>query len=166
MFNGKHYIIIFVQLIKSHKKLKLLTLQEQRELEIEERKKAEIDNKKKQEAARVAALEDEQKAQEEKVRKEKEAAERKRQKAKRAEAEKERKKKEASKPKKKFRKIDLSEIEAQVGKGTTHRRTASKKKGNDKRKDQLLKLFEKSQQKLIPKPKRRFTAKRKKQMIY
>ena len=118
---------------KAHKKLKLLTLQEQRELEIEERKKAEIEKKKKQEAARVAALEDEQKAQEEKIRKEKEEAERKRREAKRAEAEKERKKKEAAKPKKKFRKIDLSEIEAQVGKGTTHRRTASKKKANDKK---------------------------------
>ena len=118
---------------KAHKKLKLLTLQEQRELEIEERKKAEIEKKKKQEAARVAALEDEQKAQEEKIRKEKREAESKRREAKRADAEKERKKKEAAKPKKKFRKIDLSEIEAQVGKGTTHRRTASKKKANDKK---------------------------------
>ena len=118
---------------KAHKKLKLLTLQEQRELEIEERKKAEIEKKKKQEASRVAALEHEQKTQEEKIRKEKDDAERKQREAKRAEAEKERKKKEASKPKKKFRKIDLSEIEAQVGKGTTHRRTASKKKANDKK---------------------------------
>ena len=146
---------------KAHKKLKLLTLQEQRELEIEERKKAEIENKKKQEAARVAALEDEQKAQEEKVRKEKEAAERKRQKAKRAEAEKERKKKEASKPKKKFRKIDLSEIEAQVGKGTTHRRTASKKKGNDKKERSAAETVRKITAKIDTKTKKKVYRKEK-----
>jgi len=146
---------------KAHKKLKLLTLQEQRELEIEERKKAEIENKKKQEAARVAALEDEQKAQEEKVRKEKEAAERKRQKAKRAEAEKERKKKEASKPKKKFRKIDLSEIEAQVGKGTTHRRTSSKKKGNDKKERSAAETVRKITAKIDTKTKKKVYRKEK-----
>ncbi|MDD9879283.1 MAG: translation initiation factor IF-2 [Candidatus Marinimicrobia bacterium] len=146
---------------KAHKKLKLLTLQEQRELEIEERKKAEIENKKKQEAARVAALEDEQKAQEEKVRKEKEAAERKRQKAKRAEAEKERKKKDASKPKKKFRKIDLSEIEAQVGKGTTHRRTASKKKGNDKKERSAAETVRKITAKIDTKTKKKVYRKEK-----
>ncbi len=146
---------------KAHKKLKLLTLQEQRELEIEERKKAEIENKKKQEAARVAALEDEQKAQEEKVRKEKEAAERKRQKAKLAEAEKERKKKEASKPKKKFRKIDLSEIEAQVGKGTTHRRTASKKKGNDKKERSAAETVRKITAKIDTKTKKKVYRKEK-----
>ena len=146
---------------KAHKKLKLLTLQEQRELEIEERKKAEIENKKKQEADRVAALEDEQKAQEEKVRKEKEAAERKRQKAKLAEAEKERKKKEASKPKKKFRKIDLSEIEAQVGKGTTHRRTASKKKGNDKKERSAAETVRKITAKIDTKTKKKVYRKEK-----
>ena len=146
---------------KAHKKLKLLTLQEQRELEIEERKKAEIENKKKQEAARVAALEDEQKAQEEKVRKEKEAAERKRQKAKLAEAEKERKKKEASKPKKKFRKIDLSEIEAQVGKGTTHRRTASKKNGNDKKERSAAETVRKITAKIDTKTKKKVYRKEK-----
>ena len=146
---------------KAHKKLKLLTLQEQRELEIEERKKAEIEKKKKQEAARVAALEDEQKAQEEKIRKEKEEAERKRREAKRAEAEKERKKKEAAKPKKKFRKIDLSEIEAQVGKGTTHRRTASKKKGNDKKERSAAETVRKITAKIDTKTKKKVYRKEK-----
>ena len=146
---------------KAHKKLKLLTLQEQRELEIEERKKAEIENKKKQEAAHLAALEDEQKAQEEKVRKEKEEAERKLREAKRAETEKERKKKEAIKPKKKFRKIDLSEIEAQVGKGTTHRRTASKKKTNIKKERSAAETVRKITAKIDTKAKKKVYRKEK-----
>ena len=118
---------------KANKKLKLLSLQEQRELEIKERKKAEIEKKEKEETARVAALEEVQRAQEEKVRQEKEESERKQREVERAKVEKDRRKKNAPKTKKKLRKIDLSEIEAQVGKGTTHRRTASKKKIDEKK---------------------------------
>ena len=105
---------------KANKKLQLLSLEEQRKIENDEKIKAKADEEQKATEAKTQAAQ-----LEEKVKKEAE------QKVLETKIEKEeliQKKKEPQKPKKKLRKIDLSEIEAQVGKGTTNRRRDFKNK--------------------------------------
>jgi len=105
---------------KANKKLQLLSLEEQRKLESDENAKAKAEEERKSIEAETQAVQ-----LEEKVKKEIE------QKVLETKIEKEeliQKKKEPQKPKKKLRKIDLSEIEAQVGKGTTNRRRDFKNK--------------------------------------
>ena len=105
---------------KANKKLQLLSLEEQRKLESDEKIKAKAEEERKAIEAKTQATQHE-----EKVKKE---AEQKVLEVKREKEELIQKKKEPQKPKKKLRKIDLSEIEAQVGKGTTNRRRDFKKK--------------------------------------
>ena len=105
---------------KANKKLQLLSLEEQRKLESDEKIKAKAEEERKAIEAKTQATQHD-----EKVKKE---AEQKVLKVKREKDELIQKKKEPQKPKKKLRKIDLSEIEAQVGKGTTNRRRDFKKK--------------------------------------
>ena len=105
---------------KANKKLQLLSLEEQRKLESDEKIKAKAEEERKAIEAKTQATQHE-----EKVKKE---AEQKVLKVKREKDELIQKKKEPQKSKKKLRKIDLSEIEAQVGKGTTNRRRDFKKK--------------------------------------
>ena len=105
---------------KANKKLQLLSLEEQRKLESDEKIKAKAEEERKVIEAKTQATQHE-----EKVKKE---AEEKVLEVKREKEELIQKKKEPQKPKKKLRKIDLSEIEAQVGKGTTNRRRDFKKK--------------------------------------
>ena len=105
---------------KANKKLQLLSLEEQRKLESDENVKAKAEEERKSIEAETQAVQ-----LEEKVKKEIE------QKVLETKIEKEeliQKKKEPQKSKKKLRKIDLSEIEAQVGKGTTNRRRDFKNK--------------------------------------
>ena len=105
---------------KANKKLQLLSLEEQRKIESDEKIKAKAEEEQKAIEAKTQAAQ-----LEEKVKKEAE------QKVLETKIEKEeliQKKKEPQKPKKKLRKIDLSEIEAQVGKGTTNRRRDFKNK--------------------------------------
>jgi len=105
---------------KANKKLQLLSLEEQRKIENDEKIKAKAEEERKAIEAKTQAAQ-----LEEKVKKEAE------QKVLETKIEKEeliQKKKEPQKPKKKLRKIDLSEIEAQVGKGTTNRRRDFKNK--------------------------------------
>jgi len=109
---------------KANKKLNLLTLEDQRKLENEEKEKAELYKKKLEEAARVKAIEEEERVRQEASKKE--VVEKK-------QTEEFRKKRIPQKQKKKLRKINLSNIEAQVGKGTTHRRTDNIKKDDDKK---------------------------------
>jgi len=105
---------------KANKKLQLLSLEEQRKLESDEKIKAKAEEERKAIEAKTQSIQHE-----EKVKKE---AEQKVLEVKREKKELIQKKKEPQKPKKKLRKIDLSEIEAQVGKGTTNRRRDFKKK--------------------------------------
>jgi len=105
---------------KANKKLQLLSLEEQRKLESDEKIKAKAEEERKAIEAKNQATQHE-----EKVKKE---AEQKVLEVKREKEELIPKKKEPQKSKKKLRKIDLSEIEAQVGKGTTNRRRDFKKK--------------------------------------
>ena len=105
---------------KANKKLQLLSLEEQRKLESDEKIKAKAEEERKAIEAKTQATQHE-----EKVKKE---AEQKVLEVKREKEELIPKKKEPQKSKKKLRKIDLSEIEAQVGKGTTNRRRDFKKK--------------------------------------
>ena len=105
---------------KANKKLQLLSLEEQRKLESDEKIKAKAEEERKAIEAKNRATQHE-----EKVKKE---AEQKVLEVKREKEELIPKKKEPQKSKKKLRKIDLSEIEAQVGKGTTNRRRDFKKK--------------------------------------
>ena len=105
---------------KANKKLQLLSLEEQRKLESDEKIKAKAEEERKATEAKTQSTQHE-----EKVKKE---AEHKVLEVKREKEELIQKKKEPQKPKKKLRKIDLSEIEAQVGKGTTNRRRDFKKK--------------------------------------
>ena len=109
---------------KANKKLNLLTLEDQRKLENEEKEKAELNKKKLEEAARVKAIEEEERVRQEASKKE--VVDKK-------QTEEFRKKRIPQKQKKKLRKINLSNIEAQVGKGTTHRRTDNIKKDDDKK---------------------------------
>ena len=105
---------------KANKKLQLLSLEEQRKLESDEKIKAKAEEERKAIEAKTQSTQHE-----EKVKKE---AEQKVLEIKKEKDELIQKKKEPQKPKKKLRKIDLSEIEAQVGKGTTNRRRDFKKK--------------------------------------
>ena len=105
---------------KANKKLQLLSLEEQRKLESDEKIKAKAEEERKAIEAKTQATQHEQKVKKE--------AEQKVLEVKREKEELIQKKKEPQKPKKKLRKIDLSEIEAQVGKGTTNRRRDFKKK--------------------------------------
>ena len=105
---------------KANKKLQLLSLEEQRKLESDEKIKAKAEEERKTIEAKTQATQID-----EKVKKE---AEQKVLEVKREKEELIQKKKEPQKSKKKLRKIDLSEIEAQVGKGTTNRRRDFKKK--------------------------------------
>ena len=109
---------------KANKKLNLLTLAEQRDLENKERKKAEEEKKIKDDEIKVAQEKKKEKEEAElkalKEKKEKEAADKVRNLAK--------------KPKKKMRRIDLSEIRSQVGEGTTHRKNIKKEKETNKSK--------------------------------
>ena len=105
---------------KANKKLQLLSLEEQRKLESDEKIKAKAEEERKAIEAKTQSTQHE-----EKVKKE---AEQKVLEVKREKEELIQKKKEPQKSKKKLRKIDLSEIEAQVGKGTTNRRRDFKKK--------------------------------------
>ena len=105
---------------KANKKLQLLSLEEQRKLESDEKIKAKAEEERKAIEAKTQSTQHE-----EKVKKE---AEQKVLEVRREKEELIQKKKEPQKSKKKLRKIDLSEIEAQVGKGTTNRRRDFKKK--------------------------------------
>jgi len=105
---------------KTNKKLQLLSLEEQRKLENDEKIKAKAKEDREAIEAKTQSTQHE-----ENVKKE---AEQKVLEVKREKEELIQKKKEPQKPKKKLRKIDLSEIEAQVGKGTTNRRRDFKKK--------------------------------------
>ena len=102
---------------KENKKLNLLTLDEQRKLEVKEREKDQEDEKKKEEEARNIALKEEEKAIQD--------AERQKNQEKEIQKEKEKNKQKNVEPKakKKLRKIHLSEIQSQVGKGNTQRKT-------------------------------------------
>ena len=109
------------------KKLNLLSLEDQRKLEREEREKVEFEEKKKEDEAKSLALKEEEQVLAEAKRlelldKEKKQAE-----------EIEKKDKVEREPKKKLRKIHLSEIESQVGKGTTQRRNDNKPKPETKK---------------------------------
>ena len=112
---------------KENKKLNLLTLDEQRKLEVKEREKDQEDEKKKEEEARNIALKEEEKAiqdaehqknQEKEIQKEKE---------------KNKQKNVEPKAKKKLRKIHLSEIQSQVGKGNTQRKTDNRNQTDSKK---------------------------------
>ena len=110
---------------KEHKKLNILTIDEQRKLETKEREKIQEDEKKKQEEARNLVLE----------RKAVEEAKQNELKEKKVEKEEEEPKQAQSelKPKKKLRKIHLSSIESQVGKGTAQRKVDNKSKAEIKK---------------------------------
>ena len=115
------------ELQKTNKKLELLTLEDQRKLEIEEKQKEKSEEKRKAEKAKIRAAEKEEEAKLEAEEKAIAEAERIQQGEKRVKKDTEQKKEEKKSSKKKLRKIDLSEIEAQVGRGTTHRRDHKKK---------------------------------------
>jgi len=117
---------------KANRKLNLLSLDDQRKIEGEERKEEDAEKRRKEEEEKIRAVEEEEKAKLEADRKEKEEAERVKREEKRVKEEAEKKKQDAQQPKKKLRKINLSGIEAQVGKGTTHRRPEQKKKADSK----------------------------------
>ena len=112
---------------KQNKKLNILTIDEQRKLETKEREKVQEEEKKKEEEARNIALKEEEKAIEQ--------AKQKQLQDKEIQKEKDLNKKKIAepKPKKKLRKIHLSEIESQVGKGNTQRKTDSKSKAEIKK---------------------------------
>ena len=112
---------------KENKKLNLLTLDEQRKLEIKEREKVQEEEKKKEEEAHNLALQEEEKVIEETKRQQ--IQEKEVQKVK----EQNKKEKIVPKPKKKLRKIHLSEIESQVGKGSNQRKTDNKSKAEIKK---------------------------------
>jgi len=109
---------------KANKKLNLLTLAEQRDLENKERKKAEEEKKIKDDEIKVA----------QEKKKEKEEAELRALKEKKEKEEADKVRNLAKKPKKKMRRIDLSEIRSQVGEGTTHRKNIKKEKETNKSK--------------------------------
>ena len=110
---------------KANKKLNLLTLEKQRELEEKEKKKEKEDIKAKEEQIRREAIEKEQ-SKKEKLRTEELEIENK--KTQEVELKKKEldKKKQLKSSKKTFRKVELSDIESQVGKGTTNRPSKAK----------------------------------------
>ncbi len=146
------------ELQKTNKKLELLTLEDQRKLEIEEKQKARSEEKRKVEEAKIRAAEEEEKAKLEAEQKAIAEAERIQQEEKRVKKDTEKKKKS---PKKKLRKIDLSEIEAQVGRGTTHRRTDHKKKVDPKSSKSTLETVRKITAKIDTKTKKKIYKKEK-----
>ena len=147
------------ELQKANKKLELLTLEDQRKLEIEERKKAKFEEKRLAEEAKLQAVKEEEKA---KLEAEQKAeVERIQQEEKRVKKDIEEKKKEKKRSKKKLRKIDLSEIEAQVGRGTTHRRTDHKKKVDPKPAKSTLETVRKITAKIDTKSKKKIYKKEK-----
>ena len=112
---------------KQNKKLNILTIDEQRKLELKEREEVQEEEKKKEEEARNIALKEEEKAIEQ--------AKQKQLQEKEIQKEKDLNKKNNAKPKpkKKLRKIHLSEIESQVGKGNTQRKPDNKSKAEIKK---------------------------------
>ena len=110
---------------KENKKLNLLTLDEQRKLEVKEREKDKEDEKKKKEEARNIALKEEEKAIQD--------AERQKNQEKEIQKEKNKQTNVEPKPKKKLRKIHLSEIQSQVGKGNTQRKTDNRNQTDSKK---------------------------------
>ena len=110
---------------KANKKLNLLTLEKQRELEEKEKKKEKEEIKAREEQIRREAIEKEQ-SKKEKLRTEELEIENK--KTKEIELKKKEldKKKQLKSGKKTFRKVELSDIESQVGKGTTNRPSKAK----------------------------------------
>ena len=149
------------ELQKTNKKLELLTLEDQRKLEIEEKQKARSEEKRKAEEAKIRAAEEEEKAKLEAEQKAIAEAERIQQEEKRVKKDIEKKKEEKKSSKKKLRKIDLSEIEAQVGRGTTHRRTDHKKKVDPKSSKSTLETVRKITAKIDTKTKKKIYKKEK-----
>ena len=101
---------------KANKKLNILTLAEQRDLEKKERQKAENEKKLKDDEIKIAK----------EKKKEKEQAAIKALKEQKEKEEADKARLSSQKPKKKMRRIDLSEIRSQVGEGTTHRKSQKK----------------------------------------
>ena len=146
------------ELQKTNKKLELLTLEDQRKLEIEEKQKTRSEEKRKVEEAKIRAAEEEEKAKLEAEQKAIAEAERIQQEEKRVKKDIEKEKKSS---KKKLRKIDLSVIEAQVGRGTTHRRTDHKKKVDPKSSKSTLETVRKITAKIDTKTKKKIYKKEK-----
>ena len=149
------------ELQKTNKKLELLTLEDQRKLEIEEKQKARSEEKRKVEEAKIRAAEEEEKAKLEAEQKAIAEADRMQQEEKRVKKDTEKKKEDEKSSKKKLRKIDLSEIEAQVGRGTTHRRTDHKKKVDPKSSKSTLETVRKITAKIDTKTKKKIYKKEK-----
>ena len=102
---------------KANKKLNLLSLEKQRELEEKEKKKELEDNKAREDKAKRDAFEKEQ-SEKRKIQEQQLISENKINDQKKLEAQ---KKKDFKTAKKTFRKVELSDIESQVGKGTTNK---------------------------------------------
>ena len=102
---------------KANKKLNLLSLEKQRELEEKEKKKELEDNKAREDKAKRDAFEKEQ-FEKRKIQERQQLSENKINDQKKLEAQ---KKKDFKTAKKTFRKVELSDIESQVGKGTTNK---------------------------------------------
>ena len=100
---------------KANKKLNLLSLEKQRELEEKEKKKELEDNKAREDKEKRDAFEKEQ-SEKRKIQEEQKLSENKINDQKKLEAQ---RKKDFKNAKKTFRKVELSDIESQVGKGTT-----------------------------------------------
>ena len=100
---------------KANKKLNLLSLEKQRELEEKEKKKELEDNKAREDKEKRDAFEKEQ-SEKRKIQEEQQLTENKINDQKKLEAQ---RKKDFKNAKKTFRKVELSDIESQVGKGTT-----------------------------------------------
>ena len=149
------------ELQKTNKKLELLTLEDQRKLEIEEKQKTRSEEKRKVEEAKIRAAEEEEKAKLEAEQKAIAEAERIQQEEKRVKKVVEKKEEEKKSSKKKLRKIDLSEIAAQVGRGTTHRRTDHKKKVDPKSSESTLETVRKITAKIDTKTKKKIYKKEK-----
>ena len=105
---------------KANKKLNLLSLEKQRELEEKEKKKEQEDTKAKEESLKREAFEQQQseKQQSQDLQLDSKSKKTKDKELKKVEAQ---KKKDFKSTKKTFRKVELSEIESQVGKGTTNK---------------------------------------------
>ena len=149
------------ELQQANKKLELLTLEDQRKLEIEEREKARVEEKRQAEEAKIQAAEEEKKAKLDAEKKATDEAERIELEGKRVKKDIEENKKVAKTHKKKLRKIDLSEIEAQVGRGTTHRRTDQKKKIDPKSSKSTRETVKKITAKIVTKTKKKIYKKEK-----
>ena len=102
---------------KANKKLNLLSLEKQRELEEKEKKKELEDNKAREDKAKRDAFEKEE-FEKRKIQERQQLSENKINDQKKLEAQ---KKKDFKTAKKTFRKVELSDIESQVGKGTTNK---------------------------------------------